>query len=76
MKKKLICAACAVLAAAITFCGCSSATVRINDGKTETEREFTPVSGEFIVKNGKSDYIIVTENDPEGGAKSFISSPV
>lgn len=73
MKKKLICAACAVLAAAITFCGCSSATVRINDGKTETEREFTPVSGEFIVKNGKSDYIIVTENDPEDELKTAAS---
>lgn len=73
MKKKLICAACAVLAAAITFCGCSSATVRINDGKTETEREFTPVAGEFIVKNGKSDYIIVTENDPEDELKTAAS---
>lgn len=73
MKKKLICAACAVLAAAITFCGCSSATVRINDGKKETEREFTPVSGEFIVKNGKSDYIIVTENDPEDELKTAAS---
>ncbi len=73
MKKKLICAACAVLAAAITFCGCSFATVRINDGKKETEREFTPVSGEFIVKNGKSDYIIVTENDPEDELKTAAS---
>lgn len=73
MKKKLICAACAVLAAAITFCGCSSATVRINDGKKEMEREFTPVSGEFIVKNGKSDYIIVTENDPEDELKTAAS---
>lgn len=73
MKKRLFCAVCALIAAATAFSGCSANKIYLDNGNGEKQSEYTFVSDEYIVKNGKSDYVIVVENNPSSELKTAAS---
>ena len=66
MRKKVIGSVSVLLIAVMAFVGCGkNEPVYIDDGGKTIDKECTVVEGSYIVKQGKTDYVIVTENNPD-----------